>query len=164
VQNSGKLLILGIVALATLLAGAGWWFRYTATHRAAQFWGPKAVRLIRDAPQVQFMDLQSDVPGMQRDVSSAHGLTHLRNALLEDRSFDWPASGKALVTKPSKLLEFRLEPDEMSPPLRLYFASNLEWVIDASPDGTKQGAVSCRPIAKGLADMFGEFATAPPAR
>ena len=26
------------------------------------------------------------------DISHARGLTHLRNALLEDRSFDWPAT------------------------------------------------------------------------
>ena len=51
---SGKLLILGILTLAALLAGAGWWFRYKATHQAARFWGPQAVRLIRDAPRVVF--------------------------------------------------------------------------------------------------------------
>ena len=32
---------------------------------------------------------------MPRDISSAKGLTHLRNALLEDRSYDWTATGPA---------------------------------------------------------------------
>ena len=48
-QLSGKLVIIGIVGVALAGAGAGWWFRYNATHRAAEFWGPQAVRLIRDA-------------------------------------------------------------------------------------------------------------------
>jgi hypothetical protein len=164
VQNSGKILIIGIVAAAAALAGGGWWFRYSATHRAAEFWGPRAVRLIRDAPRVTFVDLDADEPAHRRDVSSARGLTHLRNALLEDRSFDWPASTGPLVTKPSKMLEFGLDSDVAGSALRLYFSPDLHWVMDASPDGTTHSAISSRPIAKGLAEMFGEFAEAPPAR
>jgi hypothetical protein len=164
VWNSGKLLILGIVAAAALLAGAGWWFRYNATHRAAEFWGPRAVRLIRDAPRVVYSNLQSTSPDVEHDVSSARGLTHLRTALIEDRSFDWPTSAQALTTEPARLLEFRSGSDEAESTLRLYFSSDLAWVVDASPDGTQQGAISCRPIAKGLAEMFAEFDDAPQVR
>ena len=41
---SGKLLIIGILTVAFLAAGTSWWFRYSATHRAATFWGPAAAR------------------------------------------------------------------------------------------------------------------------
>ena len=44
---SGKLIILGILAVALLAAGISWVFRYNATHHAAGFWGSKAARLIR---------------------------------------------------------------------------------------------------------------------
>jgi hypothetical protein len=164
VRNSGKLLILGIVGLAIVLAGASWWFRYRATHEAAEFWGPRAVRLIRDAPRVVYRDLQTTPPDRKHDVSSARGLTHLRNALLEDRSFEWPASNRPLATKASKMLEFGFESDASSPPLRLYFSPDLCWVTDASADAGRPGAICCRPIAAGLGEMFGEFAAGPAAR
>jgi hypothetical protein len=61
-RNSGKLLIFGILTVAVLLAGASWWFRYIATHRAARFWGPEAVRLIRDARRT-FVDLTDAIAG-----------------------------------------------------------------------------------------------------
>ena len=51
-EKSGKRLILGVVAACLVAAIASWWFRYAATHRAAQFWGSQAVALIRDAPHV----------------------------------------------------------------------------------------------------------------
>ena len=86
-RNSGKLLILGIVAAAVLLAGASWWFRYNATHRMAEFWGPDVARRIRDAKRVYISRMNRDAEGAMltdytRDVSSAPGLTHLRAALL----------------------------------------------------------------------------------
>jgi hypothetical protein len=164
VWNSGKLLILGIVAAAALLAGAGWWFRYNATHRAAAFWGPEATVLIRDAPRIVYRNLQSFPPDSEHEVSSARGLTHLRNALIEDRSFDWPASSQPLATKPARLLEFRSGSEATDPTLLLYFSPDLDWVAVASSDGAEQRTVSCRPIAKGLAEMFEEFAEAPPTR
>src|SRR3989304_2712639 len=71
--------------------GSSWWFRYSATHRAAQFWGPQAAELIRDAPHVTLRSAAAAADGQDaadaavpRDVSHAKGLTHLRNALLED--------------------------------------------------------------------------------
>src|SRR5262245_15088624 len=115
-RNSGKLLIIGMFVVAIAAAAASWWFRYEATHKAAQFWGPTAVILIRDAPNVELLELQPaneanspqwppDLAAAsqitighktwtirsRRDISSAPGLTHLRNALLEDRSFNWGA-------------------------------------------------------------------------
>src|SRR5262245_54361840 len=101
-DKSGKLVILGIFALAVALAGASWWFRYTATHRAAEFWGPEAARMIRDAAIVKLCSLKMVRPEQPhysalqpqltdcRNISALPGITHLRNALLEDRSFRWP--------------------------------------------------------------------------
>src|SRR6476620_547332 len=96
---SGKLVIVVIVTVAFCAAAISWYFRYNATHRVAEFWGPDTVRLIRDAPTVEAVNLSTpitiprgDTAGVggfidtsaTRDVSTAHGLVHLRNALLED--------------------------------------------------------------------------------
>src|SRR5688500_5896861 len=90
-------------------AGASWWFRYAATRRTAQFLGPEATVLIRDAPLVELIELSraedKDIHGAwpdavvlsdeswvvlrRRDASNARGLVHLRHALLEDRSYIW---------------------------------------------------------------------------
>jgi hypothetical protein len=103
-QISGKLVIISILVLGLMAAGVSWWFRYSATHRTAEFYGPE-VRLIRSAPIVELLrfepisagTFQTDEldrflhsPTNRRDISSAPGLTHLRNALLEDRSYIWP--------------------------------------------------------------------------
>src|SRR5690348_9790168 len=97
---SGKLLIIGILAIAFVAAGTSWWFRYSATHGAATFWGPSAT-LIRDARVVELWKPVNFHPELRdptlftddsewHDISAAHGLVHLRNALLEDHSFKWP--------------------------------------------------------------------------
>ena len=90
--KSGKMLILGVVAIGLAAAAVSWWFRYSATHRAAEFWGPEAATLIRDAAHVTLrsnkpsVDEQGgDEPDVPRDISSAKGLTHLRNCAVGRR-------------------------------------------------------------------------------
>src|SRR5688572_29599931 len=81
---SGKLVIVAILAFALAAAGASWWFRYNATHRAAKFWGPDDARRIRDAPFVELYYINDDPDALStiREISKAPGLTHLRHALL----------------------------------------------------------------------------------
>src|SRR4051812_8445935 len=97
---SGKLVIVGIVLVALCAAATSWWFRYNATHLTATFWGPEEATIIRDSPLVTIYHPGSlDAPNhpaimkkteaTELDISNAHGLTHLRNALLEDHNFDW---------------------------------------------------------------------------
>src|SRR4051794_18776886 len=105
-SNSGKLLIIGILAVAFVAAAGSWIFRYNATHRAAELWGPQVAQLIRDAPVVEFRkitpplegalpahesgELEQHLGGPELiNITSAAGLVHLRNALVEDLSFDW---------------------------------------------------------------------------
>src|SRR5436305_3881811 len=114
---SGKLVIIVVGFVAVGGALFSWWFRYNATHHAAALWGSRDSALIRDAEMVNFLQLRrlngsqglktgsapsfgEDVLHLdgipfailgRKDVSHAPGLTHLRNALLEDKSFVWPA-------------------------------------------------------------------------
>jgi hypothetical protein len=169
VHNSGKLLILGIVALALLLAAASWLFRYKATHRAAEFWGSNGVASIRDAPDVVYTQTRPNEPGnggamdmvvVRRKVSAAPGLTHLRNALLEDKSFEWPASEPPPGTKWPYSLEFHMNRDGGTS-YAIVFSADLQWLCGGWAEGAtgeELSCRSCRPIAKGLAEMFAEFA------
>lgn len=157
VWNSGKLLILGIVALAVLMAGASWWYRYRATHRAAEFWGPRASQLIRDAPQVTLLDLESGDQGMPVDISKARGLIHLRYALLEDRSYEWrdpKSSDRPRVSSPRWLLTFADPAAGEAASIRF---SNDCQVTELVADESRAAGISCSPIAAGLSDVFAEY-------
>ena len=164
-------MILGILAVAIVMAGASWWYRYTATHRAVEFWGPEMAKLIRDAPVVELWRLQPRLENVNQfsngatplrraksvDVSTARGLTHLRNALLEDRSFQWPAQPGRLDDRCKWALVFYDKGREVNRSL-LFTA-----------DGTSVAAppadriVSTEPIAAGLLEMFTEMMAGPAA-
>jgi hypothetical protein len=156
VRNSGKLLILAIVAAAALLAGASWWFRYSATHRAAEFWGPRAAVLIRDAPTVTLLDLEANESKV--DISKAPGMVHLRYALMEDRSYEWPdpqASIRLQMSSPRWLLTFSDPAAREDVSIQI---SNDCRLAELASDGSRASVISCSPIAAGLSEVFAEYA------
>jgi hypothetical protein len=172
---SGKLVILGIFGVALLAAGASWWFRYNATHHAAGFWGSKVARLIRDASHVKLQQITRDKDGtdsvkVSRFVSKAPGLTHLRAALLEDSSFEWPATDTEPPSPSGWYLRF--EGDSAKDVARLYFTPDLRYVFHFTPElihsaqGVSAGkfrGISCAPISAGLLEMFTEMMAGPAA-
>jgi hypothetical protein len=172
---SGKLVIITIVAVALAAAGTSWWFRYSATHRAAEFWGPKEARLIRDAPVVQFWvheppgNLKTVVealistdavvdPATVRDIDKARGLVHLRNALLDDRSFNWPPTPPKPGVRWGWVLSFRNDAENEGTVILL--SSDCKQIASLDrPDLV----LSSEPIAVGLSEMIAEFLTMPTA-
>lgn len=173
--NSGKLLIAAMLGAGVLTAAASWWFRYAATHRTDLFWGPQAATLIRDAPHVDLLALRSanDAPpgklltvagvpwriSSSQDISHAPGLTHLRNALLEDRSFDWPAVGIPAEATWAHGLRFH---DGLAPPLVILFSPDFALTASSLAGSKTSQAVSCAPIAEGLSQVFVEWAQPAP--
>jgi len=171
---SGKLVIIGILTVALAAAGVSWWFRFNVTHRAAEFWGPKTARLIRDAPVVRFW-LQSpptQLPALIesqtstdtdthsaaiRDITNAHGFIHLRNALLDDRSFQWPPKPPASDATWKWIVSFHS--DGAQEQAILVLTSDCKFVADFHRPGE---VLSCEPIAKGLEEVFTEFSSLPP--
>lgn len=162
--NSGKRLILAVIAVGLVAAAASWWFRYSATHRAAQFWGPQAATLIRDAPHVT---LRSDAPSadaeggdeadVPRDISNAKGLTHLRNALLEDSSYDWESAGKA-DTDWSHSLTFDAA-DGAEPRAVVMFSPDYRWIASGTAsDPSTHVAAATAEFAAGLTKFFADEA------
>lgn len=168
-QKSGTLLILAMLAIGLVAAGASWWFRYSATHRAAEFWGPAAARLIRDAPRVELMRLEpskatganGDVPRQanerlsivaRRDISSAGGLTHLRHALLEDRSF---AGSTAQHKSPEWRWKLQFEDPDANDSVAILFSDRCD-TAGAERGATNQ-EISTEPIAHGLVEVFTQW-------
>jgi hypothetical protein len=165
---SGKLVIIVIVTVAFCAAAISWYFRYNATHRVAEFWGAETVRLIRDAPSVEAFNASAPITiprddgagtggfidtSETRDVSTAHGLVHLRNALLEDHNFAWPPSANSPDVQWKRGLIFRDK--GLGNAAILVFSPDLKLVSVA---GSNQ-MLSCAPIAAGLGEMFAEFST-----
>jgi hypothetical protein len=162
---SGKLVIIAMLTLALAAAGASWWFRFTATHRAAKFWGSDVARLIRDAPKVELLRLglpntigleSSDVAHQVEtanfhDVSKGRGLVHLRNALLQDRSYDWPAQPRKPRSYWSWALRFR---DDRTGELEtILIGADCDYVTSLTGDQM----LSSRPILDGLHKLFAEL-------
>jgi hypothetical protein len=150
-QITGKYLIIGVFAVALAAAAAAWVARYNATHRVAKFFGPTHVRLIREAPIVE------DYGETIRQISTAPGLLHLRTALLEDRSYNWPPKPYSPDMTWDHALIFRGIGDNA--PLYVMFSADFKWmsVLDSGL------MLSCEPIAKGLCEMFAEFSAKPAA-
>jgi len=160
-EKSGKRLILGVIVIGLAAAAASWWFRYSATHRAAQFWGPQAATLIRDSPHVTLRSGTS--ADEQRDISAARGLTHLRVTLLEDDSYDWSAAGPPDTNWDSSLVFETSEGAE--PRAVILFSPDFLWAANGSSGNPAQHAVSIGPIAEGLKKFFSEQpAESPPER
>jgi hypothetical protein len=165
--------------LALVAAGASWWFRYTATHRSAEFWGPQASVLIREAKSVELLELGRTADGSTKesgdlsvalgddtfvlrgryDVSTAPGLVHLRHALLEDRSFSWPSREGI----PSAAWRWGLQFSKRASAAvwleqTIWFTSDCRLM---AVEGRGEGAgrsILCEPIAEGLGTMFRELA------
>jgi hypothetical protein len=177
---SGKWVILAVVALALVGAVFSWWHRYTSTRMAARFWGPQYSSLIRGNSNVQLItvrpmsdteshnhDPTGDFPDHyhtlggvvrvtdRRDITQAHGLTHLRNELLMDRSFQPDELGAATADVWHSGLEFRDTAD--GPPLVILFSGDGRRMLRYPPTvGTSLANTSAR-FAEGLQIVLAEW-------
>lgn len=108
----GKVVVVGIFAVALLAAAAGLAYKYVASQLPLQLWGATGVQLIQTAPRVELLTLSSDPPttatdsknelkfgdqtlrvAATQDISRAPGLIHHRHFLTEHVTYaDKPAS------------------------------------------------------------------------
>jgi hypothetical protein len=168
---SGKWLIIGAMTVALVGAGGSWIFRYYATHRAAMFWGGHDASLIRDAPNVHLLTLaRTEEPHRAGDkdfvqfggdayrivrrieVIDSHGLVHLRNALLEDHSYEWPVERAQLEAAPGWALEFTQEKEGAV----VWLAEDCSKIYRPISN-TEVDILSCQPIADGIRTVFKEW-------
>ncbi|MCA9211451.1 MAG: hypothetical protein KDB27_00165 [Planctomycetales bacterium] len=97
--TGGKLLVIGIVAVAVAASVFAWNFRKQQSHRTLGFFGGTNASLIRTAQKVEWLEVEhspSEPPTTTNlkfspplDVTDQRGLIHARAALISDVSFDW---------------------------------------------------------------------------
>ncbi len=95
--------MLATFAIGLSMAAGAWWYNYSQSLRAAQFWGRQDAQLIVGAETVELLTLadgeSAENASEQRiagrvitdrfDLSKQRGLLHLRHALTFDGSFAW---------------------------------------------------------------------------
>ena len=107
--NSGKLVLVGMFALAVVLASIAVWHRRESTRRPLAFWGADAAGLIAGSSQAKllvltkpdseshsddsFVEHRGDRLAVEsrHDLAEIRGMVHLRAAFVEDASFSWDA-------------------------------------------------------------------------
>lgn len=176
-MNSGKLVSLGVLLLAIGLGAFAWTYHRSRSDRAVNYWGAQNAVFVRTAPQVALARLvavrddqvdasvgRSSEPAArvvmiddrpwqvldERDITNAPGLVHLRQALVQNSSFDWSRSEgdasegswdyvlrfRSNAHSPEKLLDTaigitnkRLQCLDGRPPIGLRIADGLETFI-----------------------------------
>jgi hypothetical protein len=101
-QLRGRTVVLGIFALAILMAAGAWWRRLQESRHAAEFWGERSVPLVVGNTKVSFLvlgDARTQDPGMETtlgrpvekefDLTDKPGMVHFRYALTQDANFEW---------------------------------------------------------------------------
>ena len=151
-SNTGKLVVLGIFFVAFGAAAFSMLYRFQATRRILQFWGAENVALVMGSPVVEAFRFgsegQEQAVAEQVDISETRGLVHMRQALLEDRSFGWDEPARRDEPVWSYGLRFR----DGASSVMLEFSSDFRWAgLAGSPS-----IVSTAPIAEGLATAFAE--------
>lgn len=109
-QISGRLIIVGMFALAIAMSGGAWLYQYSYSRHSAEFWGP-AGRLVVKSPELQLLELAATPAGDgdeeaeaeanltnqvagravvdHHDLRKKPGLIHLRHVFTQDSNFQW---------------------------------------------------------------------------
>ncbi len=159
--RSGSKLVVALASLALALGAISWWYRYQAAHRATEFWGAHAAQLIARSDRVEVQKLdppagdlcsgERSLPvGASVDLSQAHGMAHLRYALMCDRNYVWDESVDPNSIEWRWLLKF----DDSDGHLRLFLSSDLTVIGKCKTSSREPQAISCRPMAQSLASYF----------
>src|SRR5262249_405292 len=108
------------------------------------------------APSVTTFGLKAWTITTKRDVSTAPGLTHLRNALLEDRSFDWEDAMESTQGEdwPPPIAFGGTDP---AGSMLILFGDNFARALKRGPGRATLQMVSTRPIAAGLAETINDW-------
>ncbi len=162
-MSSGKLVTIGILALAVLAGGVAWWHTWSKGQRSLEYWGSRRAGQIRLAPKVTFYELgDSGSPASrpqleigsgqlrgvidERDVSLARGLVHARQALIQDSSFNWD---EVAASTPQWRFALRFE-DRGGSVLVLF---DLDHALIASADDVRPLSTNLGP---GFAELFSD--------
>jgi hypothetical protein len=99
---SGQFVVVTIFAIALVAATFAWWWNYYRGDQALEFFGAEGAKLIRTAPQVEYLRSFPDTPV---DISHSPGLLNARTSLLSDASYEWSAA-EAVLQSPQFSVRF----------------------------------------------------------
>jgi len=150
-QYSGTKLVVALTSLAFLLGATSWWYRYEAAHRASQFWGPEASRLIAEAEGFEALTWMSEESELRKDLSSARGQAHLRHALMSDRNYVWDEPVDATGIEWRWTLRFF----EGERQVLVKLSEDLRAVGRLDSIAGTVTALSCEPMTESLEQYFG---------
>ncbi len=157
-QQSGTRLVVGLAIMALLAGGTSWWYRYEAAHRATQFWGAEASRLIAESEGFEVWypwpdpsaHVFSALSATKKELSRARGQAHLRHALMSDRNYVWGASVDPATVEWGWQLHFYEE--ELHAWVLL--SEDLKVVGKRDRSTGEVAAFSCEPMAASVRQYF----------
>lgn len=149
---------------ALLLGIGSWWYRYEAAHRASQFWGPVASRLIAQGEGFEALTLQPESDkSLAAQVSAAlkqptnldhaRGQAHLRHALMSDSNYLWDQPLESSEVKWQWVLRF-YEDDRQ---VLALLSDDLKAIGKLDAAGERVAAFSCEPMAGSVETYFVEI-------
>lgn len=163
-QNSGTKLVILLVGGAILLGSVSWWYRYGAAHRASQFWGATASRLLAESEGLEglrFDPLTGETVigsgwaslGEATDLSKVRGQAHLRHALLSDRNYVWDQPIDLASQDWSWCFRFYEGPFEAF----VLISDDLGAIGKFEPANNSVTGYSCAPLAASLDSYLGSL-------
>jgi hypothetical protein len=166
-MNQGRVIILGMLVLGCAVGGLSVWLHHQMSRRPLGWWSSEARELIQTAPRVDALRLapppatgedasdvvtvggkRSAVVSRVRNLEGIDGMSHLRDALLEDANFDWTAAAPA---KPPQW-QYGLELRDGQRRLAVVFDFNAG--VLGSTDGDR--TLKIAKVAQGWQEFFAE--------
>jgi hypothetical protein len=124
-QSRGKLVVLGMFAVALVAATFAWAWNYSRARQCLDFYGGEAARLIRVGGRVELGAPEGQSP---IDISKAPGLLNARSSLLDDASYDWRPDSLTAVNEPPDAT-VRFSDDERAVLLAFDFQNKLVTIV-----------------------------------
>lgn len=125
-KNGGKLAILVIILVASVLGSFGWLWHAAHGQRVIEAWGSDSAMAIRHGTRVELFrvggaPIEEGTPitvgdeqlwlSDKRDITGAHELNHYQRALADDYSYAWDAPGGECTPQWSQALRFDYQGD-----------------------------------------------------
>src|SRR5690242_19272510 len=158
----GKYAILAVLVLGLIGAVGGWWYRGQLQRKAITFLGADNATLIQEAPSVVLWELEQSgatrpsgeeqtlavadrefIVTNRVQTGRAPGLIHLRQSLINDRSYDWKPSAAGCEPEWKYALRFD-DNSKRAVTMLLDFSCFQLLVLE------NQRMVSMKPMAAGL--------------
>ncbi|MGY8768323.1 MAG: hypothetical protein ACKVH8_07840 [Pirellulales bacterium] len=168
--NRGSLLVYGILALATSAGIVTLIFTWSRGNQALEYWGTESAYEIRHAQTIELWTIEPikepalandpaawDIASGSKkwkttqriDITEARGLVHMRQALIEDASYQWGETDTSCTPEWKHALVFTSK----SQPVTLLIDLNCGQVMQQN----KQKTLITSPILKsGLQTVFDE--------